>query len=233
MLLRSTAAIASGLLVACLLGGCVQTTSLAKQKLNQGEVAAEPTPAAAFVDAFRRGDETAAERQASPLYHQEWARRKVSPSERESWLPAWHRAGGSLGDWLDVSYVDGFVDTQGKGHLLYVGRSAKPGADASPTVWRLDTDTNGRVVWAEMVWLFSNGTRDLAPLTGNATGSNAGLPLPLARMHPHFVIGIHSAQSWEGFYAVEHTAGDHLALNFFAIDDAGQIRPGAWSLKET
>jgi hypothetical protein len=233
MISRPLLVIAAWAVVASLLSGCAQTTSIALQKLNRGEVAAEPTPAAAFLDAFRRGDEAAAEQQASPLYSQEWARRQITVSQREAWLPTWHSSSGVRSDWLELSYVDGFVDAQGKGHLLYFARAADPAAGASPTVWRLDTDLNGRVIWAEMVWLFSNDTQDVTPLTGSTTGSNAALPAPLARMKPHFVIGIHSSQTWEGYYAVEHTAGDHLALNFFAIDEAGLIRPGAWSLKES
>jgi hypothetical protein len=202
------------------------------QKLDRGEVAAEPSAAAAFIAAFRRGDEAAAEKQASPLYHQEWARRRISVTEREAWLPAWHRQSPAPSDWLNVSYVDGFVDAHGQGHLLYLGRTAAPSGDANPSVWRLDTDSNGRVTWAEMVWLFSSATSDVTPLTGSSTGATAGLPEPLTRMHPDFVIGIHSARGWEGYYAVEHAAGNRVALNFFAIDDTGRIRPGAWSLIE-
>src|SRR5262245_37243569 len=45
---------------------------------------AEPGHVAEYVTAFARGDEGAADRVASPLYRLEWARRGVTPGDRQA-----------------------------------------------------------------------------------------------------------------------------------------------------
>src|SRR5260370_12898468 len=95
------------LAMAVVLSGCPPAFSRPLQPSTQGELKVEPTPAADFINAFRRGDEVAAERQASPLYREEWARRKISITERQAWLPAAYRAGQSGTEWMNVSYMGG------------------------------------------------------------------------------------------------------------------------------
>jgi hypothetical protein len=220
-------------LFAALLSSCSPQAPTPLKPLTQGELVEEPTPAARFMEAFRRGDEASAEGEASPLYREEWARRKISLSERQMWLPDWFRKSDSGTTWLTVNYVDGFVDTDGLGHLLYLGHSGNERDNSTPSVWRLDTDQSGRVTWAEMVWLFSEPMPTVLAVSGSTAGTSAEVPPAFLRMHPQFVVGVHSSRNWEGYYAVWHTAGDHQALNFFAIDEAGYIRPGVWTYRMT
>ncbi len=232
MFLRWTYLVAIAVVLAPFVSACVPKGSPPLQPSSQGELKTEPTPAADFLSAFRRGDEATAEHQASPLYHLEWARRNITVKEREAWLPAAYRAGKAGPAWLNVTYVDGFVDADGKGHLLYVGRSPEDSGSASASVWRLDTDEAGRVTWAEMVWLFSDATKGIASVSASSSDPTSAIPPTFDRMQPRFIFGVHSASDWEGYYAVWHTAGDHLALNFFAIDETGDLRPGVWTYQQ-
>jgi len=188
----------------------------------------EPAPAAAFLSAFRRGDEATAENVASPLYRQEWSRRKISVQERQSWLPSWHRGASSTADWLDVSYVDGMIEPNGQTHLFYIGRSVNDGSAGTATVWRLDADSAGRVVWIEVVWMFSTPGTQLTRLS-EPQATTASTPPAFQRMRPESVVGVRTVDGWEGYYAVRYQAADTLVVNFFGIDEYGSIRPGVWT----
>jgi hypothetical protein len=192
----------------------------------------EPPEAAAFFSAYRLGDETTAEQVASPLYLKEWARRKVPFDHRLAWVQYVRAENATAADWIDVSYAKG-VFADGQGHLLYIGRSTQPGRTARQSVWRLDTDSTGRVIWAEMVWLFSDATNELTIFSDLAEPAQDAFPPVFQRMHPEAVYGIHSATGWEGYYGVRHLAGDKPVYSFFAVDEYGQIRVGAWTYYAT
>src|SRR5438045_8041124 len=94
--------LASAATTALILIGCAPTApSPPVQLASSGEVVSEPDPAAAFLRAFERGDETTAEELASPLYEKEWTRRKVTVGNRLAWLPATFRKGQAGDTWLD------------------------------------------------------------------------------------------------------------------------------------
>lgn len=211
----------------------------------------EPPPAAAFMAAYARGDEAAAERLASPLYRTEWERRGLSVQDRLGLLPRWFRDSRRLArsTWLRFDYTGGVADADGVAHLLYTGRCVCP-EQRGPlpfSVWRVDTDPTGRVLWLEMVWLFDERTQRLRTV-GSAQRADA-LPLPLAvgQYAPRVALGVESAEAdgpREGYYALRFEAAPAApataagmagqapeagSVLFLGIDPDGQARPGAWS----
>ena|SRR5438067_5990286 len=223
--LRRAAAVAVAVVVttACQISVAIWTGSA---------VAARPEPASAarFVAAVGAGDETAAERAASPLYAAEWARRGLSNRDRAS---VWARgaAADQPGTPLTFQYVNGAVEPDGVAHLLYLVRPT--GSKASPTVWRVDADARGQVIWAEMVWLFSAATTDVQAVTDPRALGSLPLPPDLAQRRPHLAVGLRAAGAQEGYYALEvdapNPAGPRSALLFMAVGEDGRARPGAWS----
>jgi hypothetical protein len=190
----------------------------------------EPAAAASFVAAYGAGDETTAERSASPLYAAEWARRGIAATDRTS-LRAPVVGADRRPTPLSFQYVNGAVEPDGVAHLLYLVRPT--GSTGSPTVWRVDTDARGQVIWAEMVWLFSEGATRVAPVSD--PGALGSLPLPdeVARLRPRLAVGLRAAGASEGYYALEVDApapdGHRAELLFMAVDEAGRARPGVWS----
>jgi hypothetical protein len=201
-------------------------------------IAAEPAIAAAFVAAYARADLATAELAASPLYTAEWARRGVSRPEREAILP--RRDPTSPVEWAHFSYLGGFVDSLGFGYLLYLAHPTAADRIPSPTVWRVDTDPDGRVIWIEMVWLFSEDTDAVDPVAPEqAAAGEARVAAGDGRSQ--LVLGARSAGGRQGYYglrpaksaSVGTAAGrSRTGLIFFAIDGEGYLRPGAWSYGE-
>jgi hypothetical protein len=182
-----------------------------------GRIVAEPPAAAQFIRAFAAGDEAVADGVASPLYRYEWARRAISIEQRLAVVPhRWHRTAADP-EWIRFRYEGGVRDEAGFGHLFYTAwpfEWASP--NPSPSVWRVDVDPENRVIWCELVWLFSDGTTDVRP----ADRLPPGVPAGTVRF------GLLSTASPEGFYAVETNA---QALIFLATGAEGKTRVAAWS----
>src|SRR6185437_5967904 len=89
----------------------------------------------------------------------------------------------------------------GFGHRLYLARPTClcPGA----SVWRVDTEPSGRVIWLELVWLFQ--TDDPAPSGFTSLHDLTAVPLPaaLAARAPRLVVGIRANRDGERYDAVE------------------------------
>jgi hypothetical protein len=188
--------------------------------------AAEPPAAAAFLAAYARGDELAAEAVASPLYRAEWERQGFTPADRAALLPA-SLASGPSGEWIHFTYRGGVVSAD-FGHLLYTAQPAGDDASVASSVWRVDTAPDGRVIWAELVWRFgvagpvepADVARDLPP---------AAFPPELAALHPRPLAGVRSVRDREAYYLAEATVDGRPRVMFFARDENGYFRPGAWS----
>jgi hypothetical protein len=176
--------------------------------------------------AYRRGDEAAVEQIASPLYRQEWLRRGVPIEQRRGWLPSGQlRPDGTSGQFT-LSFIDGLVSDDSLSHLLYLARSTD---ESSESVWRVDADSSGRVIWVELVWLFSSDTTSLINVSTPREAGLAALPPRLARMHPDILIGVRDSVGWEGYYAARYVANGGFVVNFFGLDEYGDLRPGAWT----
>jgi hypothetical protein len=196
-----------------------------------------PDRASAFVQAIQQGDESGAEQLASPLYQQEWERRRISLADRARWLPVSLRSGPDGPIHLDLRFAAGLIDQDGLLHLLYEASSASPGGGSQQTVWRVDADEAGRAIWAEMVWLFSTAKALVTSVSDSSPTVRNSLPPALHRMRPDVVVAVRVAATGEGYYAVRHQplkddgtpAFDQPVVNFLAIDEDGEVRPGAWS----
>lgn len=196
----------------------------------------EPAPAAAFVTAFTRGDEVAAERVASPLYRAAWTRLGLRPDQRY----AWHSQASQIdpsGRWLRLDYVGGVTGASGRHHLLYSGLSSS--AEGAPTrsVWRFDTDPEGRVIWGEMVYLFTDATDEPTVVRGSSTPQGLARTV-LRTYHPLVVVGVQAGPSHEGYFALIQSeapapapsgASRSISVAFLAVDSDGIVRPGVWS----
>jgi hypothetical protein len=200
------------LLLALALAACQPALPAAHER-----IVAEPPAAAQFIRAFAAGDEAVADGVASPLYRYEWARRAISIEQRLAVVPhKWHRT-ASDPEWIRFRYEGGVRDEAGFGHLFYTAWPFEwATSNPSPSVWRVDVDPQNRVIWCELVWLFSDGTTDLRP----ADRLPPGVPAGTVRF------GLLSTASPEGFYAVE-TNGQ--ALLFLATGAEGKTRVAAWS----
>jgi hypothetical protein len=197
----------------------------------------EPGPAVAYLAAYARGDEVTADQLASPLYRAQWSRLGLSPADRQALLPASQRS-GLPPEWLHFNYVGGAVDSRGFGHLLYQARSNDPGRPSRPSAWRLDTDRAGRVIWAEMVFLFSPEVTAVTTVIGENVASRLPGLEPSGSIHPRLIAGLQALGGREGYYAVvvplagtapSATPPDAGSVAFFAVDAEGGTRPGAWT----
>jgi hypothetical protein len=190
----------------------------------------------AFLDAYARGDEVTADTLASPLYRAEWERRGLSAEERTQL--AWTDRklsdgnGSLLPDRFHFTFVGGVSDANGFGKLLFVPRSARTDQPSLSSTWRVDVDPGGKVVWLELVWLFASDVRAVRPVLD---------PRELARVKPAFsgvqpLLGVASDDGSEAYYVYSLTRSPsqttscvHTVVGFYALDDSGQVRPGAWT----
>jgi hypothetical protein len=194
-------------------------------------VAQEPAGAAAFLAAYARGDEAGAEALASPLYRAEWARLGLSIAERAALRP-WARPGaGSPPARLDFTFAGGVAAGGGFVHLLYAARGAAGAGPPALSAWRADADPGGRIVWLELVWLFSDAVAEPVPAGPADAVPDRGLPPAVAALRPVVLAGVRSAGGPEGYYAlgVPTAAGPVAPIGFVAVDAAGASGPGAWT----
>jgi hypothetical protein len=158
--------------------------------------AAEPTGASAFLAAHTRGDASLSERVTSPLFWAELSRRG-RPDVRLD--PFWSEVLAVA----ELTYLDTVFDERGFGHAFYRGWPRRPGSDGPATVWRLDLDPRGRVIWGEWVRLLDGPVEWMAaeePVA--AFGAMAAtLPRLSADLSAGTVFGVRS-RNGEGYYAV-------------------------------
>jgi hypothetical protein len=207
----------------------------------------EPPAAASFVAAYARVDPRAIAPSVSPLYRRELARR--GDAGRGAFLPVpWDdHVPPPVSPWLAFRYLDQIADAQGFTHAFYLAHSRLPvGHPPTATLWRVDLDPTGRVIWGEMVF----GLGEAEGVTASRTtrvrlASLPPVPVPpaLARrwpdLRPTVVLALRSTDGDAYFVLglVPKTApdGDPLrpsALVYFAEDRAGKVFPGAWSYGE-
>src|SRR5262249_41828801 len=134
----------------------------------------------------------AAERAASPLYRAEWDRRKVPLSARYTWH-ADASQDSRTDEWLHFTFIGGIVGPDSDQHFIYTAISDRSSGNQARSVWRLDTGSDGKVIWSELVYLFSEDVTRLTPLLpgrrpppaarrrGAPGGGRAPAPPPPAR----------------------------------------------------
>jgi hypothetical protein len=227
---RTRCSVAVLVLLGALLSACQSDAQPTPPPDDRLVVTREPLETAIFLDAYLRGDPDVAEEVAAPLLEAEWARRGRPLPERPE-VPG----EGALP--LRFAFVGGVLEDSGVGHYLYL---ATPSArwhlqQRLPSVWRLDTDPSGRVVWAGVVWLFSADTpvtatvRPPPAVAGDPTGSEPSGPTVLIRLQ--------SATTQERYEVLRAAASDRSSgtaspaalVSFYASDEEGAVRAGVWS----
>lgn len=208
--------------------------ALAGQPAGMAAPRVAPLATADFVAAYGHSDYATIQRVASPLYFVEWARQGVSLGDQASLIQQHQHS--PTGEWLLFTYATGFVDLRGFGHYLYVGRPISAAGSAS--IWRVDADSSGHVIWIEMVWLLSS--RSLATQTlhpGSAQDDHA-VRVRVPAGPADVVFGVRSADGLEGYYGVAPEPGTAVgagktdSVEFYAIDDSGTFRLPVWSYGE-
>lgn len=207
----------------------------------------EPIAGAQFVRAYAATDAEAIARLASPLYWLELKRR--GEANRRAFLPVpWDDpASKPAMPWLQFTYVDGVVDDSGFTHLLYVARSTLVNASRAPlTVWRVDLDPTGRVVWGDVVFVFGPAQGfSTRHLTDVHLDTLPAIPIPLAlqpiwpMFQPQILLTITSTDG-QCYYALGGTRKDRGSPDhgipsiviFFARDAQGHVLRGTWSYGE-
>jgi hypothetical protein len=185
---------------------------------------AEPSAAAVFVAAH--ADPHGPPPGLSPLHRAELARRRVPSVERN---PLWAEAATRL----VFGYLGGLVDRDGFGHALYVARPKRTDVDGPTTLWRIDLDPAGRVIWGEPVRLLEGTAVRRVVDADAATAELADLPRPRrwSGLTPGRVVGVR-AEDGAGYYAVglhRRPGGRPDAVLFVIAETGGALSRDPWS----
>lgn len=195
------------------------------------ERAAGPPATSAFLRAYASRDVATAARLASPLYGDEWARRGFSTRELAAMLSREYLARDDGSPWITFTFLGGAADPRGFLHLLYSASVACTGRCAGPEVWRVDTDRDGRVIWAQMVWVFG---RDVPTLVTSSDVNDVPwelLPREMTVGDPRLVLAVRSATSIEGYFEMVVRAPVRTVV-FFAVDADARVRAGSWAFRD-
>jgi hypothetical protein len=133
------------------------------------------------------------------------------------------------------------VDAAGFGQYLYVA-TPPPLWHLQPTstsVWRADSDQDGWVIWAELVYSFDSGVSVTVP-GGDSPTPVTPIPAALRSRHPVPLVRLQADANPESYNLIRidrsetspGTSPDDAALAFSAVDEEGGLRPGAWSYGE-
>ncbi|HEX5415348.1 MAG TPA: hypothetical protein VFZ25_06765 [Chloroflexota bacterium] len=208
--------------------------------MTERVLAREPAATTAFLAAYARGDLAQADELASALYRAEWLRRGLSLEDRQSLLPAYLKGSGHPTVWLRFQYVGGMVDARGFGHLLYAAEATGGDGDRSPSVWRVDTDADGRVIWLEMVGLLAPSPALVTTIAPTSNPSAMPEPSRPGSPRPCLLLGVRSSAGHEGYYEAglkpdDPTGADGCParVTFFVVDEDGLVGPGAWTFGQS
>jgi hypothetical protein len=207
----------------------------------------EPVVGARFVRAYAEADPEAIAALASPLYRTELGRRGIPNVPAFLPVPWDDPASAPPIPWLKFTYVDGIVDDSGFTHLLYVARSLVVDESSAPlTVWRVDLDPRGRLVWGDVVFDFGPAPGFSARRTTDVRlESLPEIPVPSrlepiwSELRPRVLLSVTSTGG-DTYYALGLRHADLRGPNdrrpsvliFFAADTKGHVFPGVWSFGE-
>jgi hypothetical protein len=207
----------------------------------------EPRAARQFVSAYARVDEDTISRLTSPLYHFELARRGYGDRLAVVPVPWDDTASRPATPWLRFTYLDGIADSDGFTHLLYLARSTLVDERRAPTtVWRVDLDPEGRIIWAEMVFGFGEAKGYSVHRTMDVHLRDLPeIPVPQSlqpiwpSLQPQVLLTVTSVAD-QCYYALglvpkgKALAGGGVPdiVIFFATDEDHHVFPDAWSYGE-
>ncbi len=208
--------------------------STAQGAIVQPRVSLEPPDAAAFITSQRDQDAATASRVTSGLFHAELDRRGLDRAYPLD--PLWSEATSKL----TFTFVDALADRNGFTSALYTARPKD--ADYPVTLWRLDLDPQGKVIWGDFLWLFGDANVRTISSTGASpklTYSLAFAPREAGSPRPCLVFGIVSGKG-DGYLALGLNcwgSGANIAppspVAYATVDGSGAIHPGYWSFGDT
>jgi hypothetical protein len=174
-----------------------------------------PTTVATFVQGDAAGDEATMLPVASPIFWIELSRRGVTTTAQRAEV----RPRG-----LTFTPRGGTRDAHGFGHWFYTTRSARSAGKAPLTIWRIDSDLNGLVIWIEPVYFFSGC--DDAMIGANPPPSH-GQSDEILTVSPMTQFALHCTATAEGYYVIQSRDGHQISYS--AVNAYGDVLPGAWS----
>lgn len=184
-----------------------------------------------FLDAFSSGDEVLAESLASPLYAAEWRRLGVSAAERST------LGGGgtaALRKALRFEYYGGIRSAHGFEHYLYGVQSIEPAANGRRmyTIWRVDADPRGRVVWLALVYLLGQEAGGFRLVDDQLSLEDAASRAGLTQAGWQTTLGIAAANEGATLYLAGFGRSGDAAptrVRTFTLDLSGKCLPGSWA----
>jgi hypothetical protein len=196
---------AQAALIGLAMVGCLVAAGCAGSGLAAARPAASPPAAATFIAAHVAGAAALAEPGRSPLHRAELARRGRASELPD---PLWAVAAPAL----DFEPAGALEDGYGFAHALYIARPRRSPTTGPASVWRVDLDPLGRVIWGEPVRLL---------------GSPAASVVRAADR-----VGVRSAAG-DGYVGVVVRCPGRPDLVAFAIlDEDGTVGPDRWSFDQ-
>jgi hypothetical protein len=209
--------------VALLGAACVSSGGVAARATAPLAVDREPAAAAVFVSAHGRADADGASRVLSDLFRVEALRRQRDPAL--SLDPLW----SEVTRLADFAYLGTLTDDAGVAHVLYTAQPKRRDADGPTTIWRLDLDAAGRVIWGEPVRLLQGRRFERVASTNRTPGAVLDGPHLPAWSHgeaPEAVLGVRTSAD-EGYFALRF--GSPGPVLFVIACGDGCAVPGEWS----
>jgi hypothetical protein len=186
----------------------------------------EPAAAAAFIAAQRDRDTDVASRVTSPLYHAEMSRRGLGAQWplRTLWVDATAQ--------LSFSFVGEVSDSHGFTYALYTARPKTPvGAQPPTSLWRIDLDPEGRVIWGELARVFD---RPDVRVTGGRQGalhlSSLAQPATISPYRRGQQLAfVARSEAGDAYVAFHPDPADPGGVVFAQEDASGALGPSYWS----
>jgi hypothetical protein len=189
-------------------------TTLSQAGVPDQRAPNEPATAAAFMASQRDRDTTTVALVTSPLYRAEMARRGRGTDWPFDGL--WTEATAQL----SFTFVGALSDSDGFTFALYTARAKHPNtADAPTSLWRIDLDPEGRVIWGELARIFDS------PRVEVVRGPRA---LALANTRWQLLFAVRSAAG-DAYVALHPDPADPGRIAFAQEDASGELGPSFWS----
>ena len=194
-------------------------------------VSDEPPSAAAFIASQRDHDSVEAARVTSPIFRAELARRGRGTEWPfyGLWIEATSR--------LDFRFVSAVTDGSGFTFALYAARPRiSVGPDSPTSLWRIDLDPEGRVIWGELARIFTSPEVEVVQALGDDIDSaTTALPWTASNVDDGqlSVFGVRS-KAGDAYLAVgfgqRGTTDDRPSkVTFVMLNASGKVLPNCWS----
>lgn len=186
----------------------------------------EPPSAAAFIQAERDRDVERASLFTSPLFRAELERRGRGAEWPFDGL--WLAAASKL----DFAYLGAVMDADGFTYTLYKARPKhSDGPNAPTSLWRIDLDPRGRVIWGDFVRLFDSPRVALVhdeSVAWQLCTLERMWATPPGGERRQALFGVRSGAG-DAYVALHPNPEDAGRIAFAQEDATGQLGPSFWS----